>query len=273
MEMTVSAANRGKRLARTKWVGYLGRIGLAAQGTCFLVVAILALALAAGEGGKATDPRGALVVLASRGWTKVLLVLLMLGFASYGAWRFAQAIFDRGGKGSDAGGLGRRLVQLGQGLIYFALTVVAAKALTGTRVKAGEQRHATAGVLGWPGGRELVGLAGFAIIVSGLVSAYSALSERFKDSLATEEMSPGAERSTTVLGKIGLSSLAVVLGIIGSFLLKAAVEFDSKDALSLGGALSKLANASYGSWLLAVCAAGLLAYGFFGLAQARYHRV
>jgi uncharacterized protein DUF1206 len=34
-----------------------------------------------------------------------------------------------------------------------------------------------------------------------------------------------------------------------------------------------LAEASYGQWLLGATAAGLLAYGLFGLLQVRYHDV
>ena len=77
----------------------------------------------------------------------------------------------------------------------------------------------------------------------------------------------------TLLGKIGFVALAVVLGIIGWFLLKAAVDFDAKRIVSLGGALAKLAHTGYGRWLLGLTAAGLLSYGLFGMLQVRYHRV
>ncbi len=41
----------------------------------------------------------------------------------------------------------------------------------------------------------------------------------------------------------------------------------------LDGALQKLANHSYGSWLLGIVAAGLLAYAVFCLFEARYRKV
>ena len=56
-------------------------------------------------------------------------------------------------------------------------------------------------------------------------------------------------------------------------LLKAAVDFNAGTVVSLGGAMAHLARADYGKWLLAASAAGLFAYGTFGLLQARYHRV
>ena len=59
-----------------------------------------------------------------------------------------------------------------------------------------------------------------------------------------------------------------VFAIVGWFLGKAALEYDPKKAVGIGGALAKLARAPYGGWVLGVTAAGLLAFGIFCLAQA-----
>jgi hypothetical protein len=101
------AAWAARRAARSQYVGWLGRAGLCAQGTCFVIIGVLALTLAAGVGGAATDPQGALVTLARHGWTRVLIVVLAIGFAAYALWRLSQALLDRGGMGTDAGGLAR----------------------------------------------------------------------------------------------------------------------------------------------------------------------
>ena len=76
-----------------------------------------------------------------------------------------------------------------------------------------------------------------------------------------------------VVGTAGFCALGFVLGVTSWFLLKAAVDFNAGKAVSLGGAMARLARADYGDWLLTTVAAGLLAYGVFGLLQARYHRV
>src|SRR5919197_1205064 len=205
------AASTARRVARSPFVGLLGRVGLGAQGICFVVIGVLALALAAGVGGEPTDPQGALVALARGGWTKALLVVLAIGFPCYAVWRLAQALFDRGRMGSDLGGIA-------------------------------------------------VG------------NAYWGLSGRFTESMHTEQMSPREVRGVTTLGRIGFLSLSVVFAIIGWFLVKAAVQFDPHDAVSIGGALAHLTRLDYGKALFALVAAGLFAYGLFGLVQARYHR-
>jgi hypothetical protein len=260
-----------RRAARSDSVGWLGRAGLAAQGICFGIIGVLAAALAAGAGGKATDPQGALNALASHGWSKVLLAVLCVGFAGYAIWRFAQALFDRGGMGSDLGGLFRRAIQLVQGLAYTVLAIGAIRTLAGAGDRAGGARRAAAGVLGWPGGRELVGLVAAVLIVSGGVTVYWALSLRFEESLATHEMGGHTKRIVVATGVLGLCSLALVLAIVGWFLLKAAVEFDPRAPVGVGGALSKLAHASYGGWLLGITAAGLIVFAVFDLFQFRYH--
>jgi hypothetical protein len=267
------ATSLARRTGRSRYVGWLGRAGLAAQGACFVTIAVLALALAAGVGGATTDPQGALVTLARHGWTRVLIFFLAIGFGCYAIWRLSQAILDRGGMGSDAGGLARRGIQLVQGLTYVALTASAISTLESAHPhqKAGA-RHAAAGVLGWPGGRELVAAIG--IVFGGIAvgNVYWGLSGRFKESMHVEEMSEHEERVISTLGRLGFLALAIVFAVIGWFLVKAAVQFQPHDAVSLGGALGRLARLDYGKFLLGLVAAGLFAYGLFGLVQPRYHK-
>src|SRR5690349_23945243 len=114
----MSVITQSQRAARSPWIGIAGRIGLGAQGICFGIIGVLAIGLAAGVGGEATDPQGALDALAQHGWTRVLLVVLVIGFVGYTVWRLAQALFDRGGMGSHGSGLFRRSIQLVQGITY-----------------------------------------------------------------------------------------------------------------------------------------------------------
>jgi uncharacterized protein DUF1206 len=270
MEAVRDSRRQARRAARSEWIGYLGRAGLAAQGICFGIIGALAFELAVGAGGTTTDPQGAFDALARTTWTRLLLVLLCIGFAGYAVWRLAQALFDRGDMGSGAGGLGRRAIQLVQGLTYVALTIGAVRTVTGAG-RSGSERHAAAGLLGWPAGRELVGAIGAILLVSACVTVYWALSRRFEESLALAEMSASTRRVVVAAGIAGLCSLGVVLGVVGWFLLKAAIEFERRAPVGIGGALAKLERASYGGWLLGLTAAGLVVFAVFDLLQARYH--
>ena len=86
-------------------------------------------------------------------------------------------------------------------------------------------------------------------------------------------MSKGTEKAFTVLGVVGHLSRTVVFGLIGYFLIKAAIDYKPKESVGLDGALSALAQASYGPVLLGIVAAGLIAFGAYSIADARYRRV
>ena len=64
----------------------------------------------------------------------------------------------------------------------------------------------------------------------------------------------------------------MVVATAGALVLTAAVQFDPKKARGLDEALRTLRDTPFGPCLLGVVAAGLLAFGLYGLAEARYHQ-
>ena len=77
----------------------------------------------------------------------------------------------------------------------------------------------------------------------------------------------------TALGVCGHCARAIIFGLIGYGLIKAALEYDSHKAVGLDGVLRKLAHASYGPLLLGIVAAGLVMFACYSIADARYRRV
>jgi hypothetical protein len=75
------------------------------------------------------------------------------------------------------------------------------------------------------------------------------------------------------LGRLGFAARGVIFVVIGGFLVLAALRSSSSQVRGLGGALEALEAQPYGWALLAVTAAGLIAFGLFGLVQARYRRI
>jgi hypothetical protein len=86
-------------------------------------------------------------------------------------------------------------------------------------------------------------------------------------------MSSRVRRAIKWLGTFGHLARMVVFGLVGVFLIKAAIDFNPKKAVGLDGALAKLAHASYGPFLLGLVAAGLVAFGLYSLTDARYRRI
>jgi MFS family permease len=253
----------------------VARFGLVAQGISFALVAVLAIELALGKGGKATDREGALQTIAHNGIGRVIVFVLGLGFGAYALWRLAQAFL--GHDVEEQGGRqkwGKRLSSLGKAGIYGALCWFAFSILFGKHGGgSNKEQEATKGILGWPAGRWIV--YGIAVVIAGVAlwNFYRAVSGKYKDSLKTGQMSATELKWTTRIAFVGLTSRAVVFGLISWFFFKAAADYDAKKARGLDGALRKLATAPYGTALLSIVAAGLFAYGLFCLIQARYREV
>lgn len=253
----------------------VARFGLVAQGISFGLVAVLAIELALGKGGKATSREGALQTIAHSGIGRVAVFVLAFGFGAYALWRLAQVFLghdveDKGGREK----WGKRLSSLGKAAIYGGLCWAAFSIALGKHGGGGrKEQEATKGILGWPGGRWIVFAIALAIAGAALWNLYRAVSGKYKDSLKKEQMSARELEWTTRIAFVGLMSRAVVFGLISWFFFKAAADYDAKEARGLDGALRKLANAPYGTVLLSIVAAGLFAYGVFCLIQARYREV
>ncbi|HYZ77120.1 MAG TPA: DUF1206 domain-containing protein, partial [Gaiellaceae bacterium] len=272
---------RAEAQAGRGWYALLARTGLVAKGVSYGIVGILAIQLALGDGGKATSRPGALHSLASHGFGKVMLALLAIGFTAYAIWRFVQAVAERedAGDGEAKGAAkkwGKRAGYVGRGLVYAALTASTVKILVGSgggQSQTGKAHKTTAVVLSWPAGTWLVGIAGAVLVGVGLWNLYRGLSRKFEDRWRTGEMHEQARKWGARAGVVGHVARAVVFSLIGIFLVKAAIDFNPKDAIGLDGALRKLADASYGPYLLGLTAAGLIAYGVYCFVDARYRDV
>jgi hypothetical protein len=275
-------ADKTKAKARSGsgWYAVLARVGLVAKGISYGLVGVLAIAVAAGHGGKATSRTGAVATIADESWGKIVLILLALGFAAYAIWRFVEAVAEREDPADgEAEGLakkwGKRVGYVDRGLIYAGLTYTTVRLLTesgGQESQNQKARETTAAVFDWPGGRWIVGAAGFAIIGAGLWNLYRGVSTKFEDKwrggMSRTERTWGSRA-----GVVGHIARGIVFGLIGIFVTKAATDYDAQDAIGFDGALRKLAEAAYGPWLLGITAAGLVAYGVFCLVDARYRDV
>jgi hypothetical protein len=229
---------------------------------------VLAIQLALGQGGKATDREGALRTLAHHPLGRAIVIALAVGFACYALWRLWQVVSE------DK--VTKKIGSLGKAAIYGALCAAAVSILLGDSGGAGssdKEKEATAGVLGWPAGKWIVYGIACGVAGAALWNFWRGVSRRFLKQLKTGEMSTAVRKWATRIGVVGLLARAVVFGLIAWFFFKAASEYDPNQAQGLDGALRKLAHESYGTWLLAIVAAGLLAYGLFCLIQARYREV
>src|SRR5215212_3148517 len=118
-----AAEGAGERVARTDSFEWLARAGLLARGVVYGVIGVLAVKLALGDGGKATNQQGALQTIAKQPFGKVLLVLVAVGLAGYALWRLVRAAIGHGPEASDD--TKERIAGLFSGIAYGALCLTA----------------------------------------------------------------------------------------------------------------------------------------------------
>jgi uncharacterized protein DUF1206 len=263
----------GEKVARSRGFEWLARAGFVARGLIYGIIGILAIKLAVGAGGTTTNQQGALKTIAHQPFGKVLLILVAIGLGGYALWRLLHALLGHGPEDSDSAF--DRLAAFGSGIVYACLCVIAVEILLGSGSSggSGNAQKTTAGVFGWPGGVWLVGIAGVVLIGVGLYQGYRGISKDFLEDSKTEQMSPRVRGWIEWIGTFGYLARMVAFGLIGTFLIKAAVDYNPNKAVGLDGALAKIDHASYGPVLLGVVATGLIAFGVYSLSDARYRRI
>ena len=237
------------------------RIGFAARGLVYGLIGYLAL-----KSGRSEDASGIMDEMTGGGG-RLLLAAMAAGFLAYAAWRLLDAWLDPERRGSGAKGLAQRVGAAGSGLVHLGFGVTAALHALGNRGGGGrdasEEGAATA--LGLPGGSALLVAAALLLAGIGLVQLGKAWTLSFMRRLGT---SGAAHRWVCWLGRGGLAARGVIFLGMALLLWRAAQTHSSGAAGGLGDALQSMPAA-----LQTAVAAGLILFGLFSLAEARYRRI
>ena len=271
---TIPNRKRSVEQAAKPWIERVARCGFGAKGVVYIVVGVLATQAALGRGGSLTDSRGALHTIAARPSGAGLLSVVALGLVAYAMWRFLEAWKDPEGKGSDATGLITRASYVCIGVFYVGLAFTAVRIVQRQRTDVGGQVEEswTARLLAQPLGRWLIGSIGVGIIGFFLYQLYGALTGTFPEQLRVGDLSGEEDTWAMRLGGFGLAARGVVFGLIGLFLIQAALQHNPDQVGGLDEALQALARQGQGRLLLGVVAVGLVAYGSYMLLIAWYRR-
>jgi len=265
---TKQAAKKAENSTAVEW---LARLGLASRGIVWLVVGLLAGQVALGDNAKA-DKNGALGAIRDKPFGELLLVVLVVGFLGYAAWRLLEGAVGHTDQDEGRKRWTKRGTSLFRGLVYLGLAVSTLKFLIGGGGKDNTQ-PLTARVMKATGGRELVFLAGAGVIAGGIAMVVRAFKQKFEDKLDMSAMPAGLRSATSLLGTAGIASRGFVFALIGVFLVDAAVRFDPNKAKGLDASLKTLAQQPFGRLLLLVAALGLLAFSLWSFIEARYRKI
>jgi len=250
----------------------LARFGLAVRGFIYLVIGWLALQIALGHHSQEANQSGALATIARHSFGKALVWVLGAGFAAYALWRLSEAAF---GTATDGRKAGPRLQSLVRGIVYagFAVSTFGFIAGTSTQTQNQQQVSATARLMKHSYGQWIVGLAGVLVVMVGLSMVLEGIRKKFEKQLRMQELRGATRTVVTRLAMIGTTARGIVFAVAGALVVQAAVSFKPSESTGLDGALRTLANHAYGPWLLSALALGLIAFGLYGLASARFAKI
>jgi len=102
---------------------------------------------------------------------------------------------------------------------------------------------------------------------------YRGLAQKFEKRLDTSDMGPLVGRLVDITGAVGISARGLVVGLAGFVGVKAAIDVDPAQAHGIDGTLRLIAHRTYGGVLLTATALGLVCYGIYSFAEARYRQL
>lgn len=256
------------RLPSKPHVSWLARFGYFARALVYFMMGGLALLVVAGSrSGKTTDSKGTLRELLSQPFGRFFLIVIALGLLSYAIWRMYQAIKDTEHLGSKGKGLLKRVGYAIGGVIAASLASYAGRLAFSLAPSGGSEKTLAHKLLVLPFGQALTLAVGVGIIGFGLSQFVVAIKEKFLKHLAI----PADKRRAVIpICKFGLMARGAVFSLIGIFFVRAAIHFNSHEAGGISKAWEVLRSQAYGGFLVAIVAAGFIAFGVYGVLESMY---
>lgn len=266
---------RVRRLSVSRIIELASRFGYAARGLVYLGLGSIVLLAALDLTPRAQGAKGVLRAWAEwpLGWA--LIGGIGVGLAGFAAWRILQAVFDADRHGRSLKAWAVRAGQAFSGLVYGGLALSAFELLdeledVGEVDEEQTAHHTARTVLDMPYGDTLLIAAGLVVLAFGVGNVVQGLMQDFSKRLDCDDH---ICRRVVPLAKIGYGARGLASLPLGVFLVMAGIQARAGEVHSWGGALQALEGRPFGNSALCLVAAGLVAFGLFGLVEARYRRI
>ncbi|QDY89682.1 DUF1206 domain-containing protein [Arthrobacter sp. UKPF54-2] len=261
------AVSEAASASRSPALQMLARAGYVFIGLVHILVGAIALQIDRGQGGQA-DQSGAIGSLASKPGGPVLLWAGFAACAALALWMVGEAVFAARSETESKKKLQNAASAAGKAVVFGVLSFTfAVFASGGSKISSQSASDFTAKLMAAPAGVVLLIALGLAIIGGGVYYAYRGVTRKFMKDL----QDPGNARTAVEwIGTVGYAAKGVVLALVGILIIVAAATADPSKSTGLDGGLKTLGSQPYGVFLLAAVAAGLVAYGLYSMARARY---
>lgn len=267
--MTDVAAREAEKFKDSAPLRLTARVGYAVNGLVHAIIGAIAISIAFGSGGEA-DQSGALAQLSGTPVGIVLLWVVFVGLVALALWQVLHALLSRGGDAKRR--WARRLGEFGKAAAYLLVAAPAFAFATGSSANsASASQSFSARLLTFSGGVFILFAIGVLVLAVGVAFVVRGLIRSFLDSIRLP--AGGLGTAVTVLGVFGYVAKGVALLVVGILFCAAALTFDPAKASGLDGALKALIALPFGTAILILLGAGLIAYGIYCGFRARLARL
>lgn len=247
------------------------RLGYAARGAVYVSVGLIALLAAFDSTPRAENPLGALEAWADWPFGGFLLWVIAIGLYGFALWRLLQSAFDADRQGRGLKALANRLGQAISGIVYGALgwslfQLLDALEDFGEVDDRAATRQTISELLAAPGGELILLALGLFTAGVGVGNIVQGFTRNFCRRMTCDRRTA---TWVSLLGRAGYIGRGLAFLPAGVLAIRAAARARAGDQ-GLGAALDLLERQPFGSWLLALTALGLVAFGLFAFAEARY---
>jgi hypothetical protein len=238
-------------------------------GILHIVIGVIAISIATGGGGEA-DQGGALEQIRNAPMGVLLLWVIAIGLFALAIWQIAEAFLERNPDTKKKWGY--RIKYLGTAAVYIAIAITAVVFATGGQSDSSQSTQSfSAQLLATPGGVFLLVLVGLIVAGIGIAFIVRGITRAFEKYL---DLPPDPVRKGIVtFGVVGYIAKGIAVGVAGVLFVVAAVTASPEQAGGLDAALHTLAGLPFGPIILWIVGAGLVIYGLFCFARARYARM
>lgn len=265
-----SAASAASAAQDSTTFRVLARIGYVVLGILHLLIGGIAISIATGGSGENADQGGAMQQIQQSPAGVFLLWLIVLGLLALAIWQIAEAVVERDPDTKKK--WGHRVKFLGTAAAYIAIGATALVYALGGQSQSSESSQSfSAKLLAVPAGVALLVLVGLIVAAIGIAFIVRGFTKAFMKNLS----SPGgtARSGIVAFGVAGYIAKGVAVGVAGVLFVIAALTHNPETAGGLDSALRTLAGLPHGPIILWIVGAGLVLYGLFCFARARYARM
>ncbi|OOL30625.1 membrane protein [Rhodococcus rhodochrous] len=267
-----NSSSTAGRLAQNSVFERFARAGFVVSGIVHLIIGYIAIRLALGGAAGTADQSGAMTELAAKPGGIAALWVGVVAFAIMGLWRLAEAALgssSRPDADSKKSEVIDRLKAFALAVVYFAFAFSAFGFARGSgKSSSGQSAGITARLMQSTAGTIVLVAGALVIIAVGGYHVYKGVSRSFLDDLEGTT-SPLVRR----LGMVGYIAKGLAIAAIGLLVILAVSQSEPDKATGLDGAFKTVGAQPYGAALLIAAGVGIITYGLYSFAMARYAKM